>query len=166
MTDEERETRRKRGNWVTQERYFWPRLALAPLGADAIAVWHYMAYRANSTYWIFPLRLALGEICGALRISETSFKRARDELSEGGYIYHFVCGGRAKGEYILLDTQDGDIYGTLRKIHGTLSERCYSLSGQKEAHREACASLGAPIDFAGHRKTFGRLLQASYEGGL
>lgn len=166
MTSDERESRRKRGNWLVQERYFWSRLALEPLGADAVSVWHYMAWRSNAVFWTFPIRLSLGEICGALRISETSFKRARNELSAGGYLYHFAVGGRAKGEYILLDTQDGEPYGTIRKVVGTLSETCYCLSGLKDAYAEACASLGAPIDHGGRRKIFGRLLQASYEGGL
>lgn len=115
-------------NWIIQAKGFWRKQLTHPVSANSCAVWHYLAHVANEAYWTFPLRLSVNEICGALSLSSTSFKRAREELIKYGYLLHFARPGRKSAEYILLSTTDDQPYGTQKPCEGTATKKTRSLS--------------------------------------
>lgn len=72
------------------------------MSAEAQALWHYLMYRANAAFWQMPLVLQSAEIEGAVKLSESSFKRARKVLEENGYLIVEAQGGRRQSHYYLL----------------------------------------------------------------
>jgi len=91
-----------RGGWIAEIKYFYMRQSLSPLSAEAQALWHYLMYRANAAFWQMPLILQTAEIAGAVKLSESSFKRARKALEEGGYLIVEAQGGRRQSHYYLM----------------------------------------------------------------
>ena len=94
-------------NWILELRGFFQRQINYPLSPHAQAMWQYLMYRANSAWWKFPLVLHLSELSGALNMSITTVKKAREELVSGRYILHeSQRGNRAACYYILSMVSD------------------------------------------------------------
>ena len=91
-----------KGGWITEIKYFYTSQSCRPVSAEAQALWHYLMYRANAAFWQMPLVLQSAEIEGAVKLSESSFKRARKVLEENGYLMVEAQGGRRQSHYYLL----------------------------------------------------------------
>ena len=90
------------GGWLNEIRFFYKRQVMLPLSPHAQALWHYLMWRANNVFWQFPLRLSLAEIAGGTKMSASMVKRARGELTKGGYILHEAFGGNKPAGYWVL----------------------------------------------------------------
>ncbi len=105
------------GGWITEIRYFYIRQTMDPLSAHAQALWHYLMYRANNTFWKFPLVLRATELSGALNMSVSSVKKARAELVNGGYLLHErQTGNRAAQYYLLSNVTPGKLVAPLKPL--------------------------------------------------
>lgn len=93
---------RAQADWITEIRYFYRSQYLRPLSTQAQALWHYLMYRENEAFWQPPIYLHAAEIHGAVGISLSSFKKARRELVEGGYLCHEAAVGNKAAGYSLL----------------------------------------------------------------
>lgn len=72
------------------------------ISANAQAMWHYLMYRANQNWWHYPLCLNVPEIAYAIKISNTSVKKARAELAQKGFIYWESQGGNKAAKYYII----------------------------------------------------------------
>ena len=99
--------------WMTEIRYFYLRQTTCPLSPHAQAMWQYLMYRANAVWWHFPLVLRLGELAGALNMSVSMVKKARQELSDGRYILHERQQGNRAAKYFIVSNCSGEWIGKL-----------------------------------------------------
>ena len=90
------------GGWLNEIRYFYMRQLSVPLSPHGQALWHWLMWRANTVFWQFPLRLSVPEIAGGTKMSESMVKKARAELTAGGYLLHEAFGGNKPAGYWLL----------------------------------------------------------------
>ena len=93
---------KKFSGWIYEIRYFYLQQMMRPLTPKAQAVWHYIMNCANEVYWNFPILLSLPKIAADCHMSESSAKRARQELIDK---YYLVCepqGGSRPSAYTLL----------------------------------------------------------------
>lgn len=79
------------------------------ISANAQAIWHFFMYKANENWWHYPLYLHIPEIAYATKMSPTSVKRARDELTKKGYIRWQSTGGSGAAQYYIL-SRTGNTY--------------------------------------------------------
>jgi len=79
------------------------------LSASAQLMWHYLMYRANENWWHYPLCLNVPEIAFAIKMSIASVKRAREELTQKGFIRWESSGGSRAAKYYIL-SRTGSLY--------------------------------------------------------
>lgn len=75
-----------------------------PVSVKGQALWHYLMFRANEVWWHQPLTLHIKEIAGAINMSETGVKTARQELIEAGLLLHEEQGGSRAPKYYLMSS--------------------------------------------------------------
>ena len=90
------------GGWLNEIRYFYKRQVTVPLSPQGQALWHWLMWRANCVFWQFPLQLSVPEIAGGTKMSESMVKKARAELTAGGYLLHEAFGGNKPAGYWLM----------------------------------------------------------------
>ncbi len=107
------------GGWISEIRYFYVHQSMEPLSAHAQALWHYLMYRANNTFWSFPLVIRVTELSGALNMSVSAVKKARAELVKGGYLLHErQQGNQAARYFILSNIRPGKVVEPLKVLPG------------------------------------------------
>ncbi|MBQ7498573.1 MAG: hypothetical protein IJU00_12215 [Selenomonas sp.] len=89
------------GGWISEIRGFYMLQMKTPVSAGAQALWHYLMYRANAAWWVMPLVLRSDELMGAVKLTRSSFKRAREELVAAGFLLVEPQGGRQPSRYFL-----------------------------------------------------------------
>jgi hypothetical protein len=87
---------------MSEIRGFYALQTMAPVSVSAQALWHYLMYRANGVWWAMPLALRSDEICGALGLGKSAFKRARQELTEHKLLVVEPQGGRRPSLYYVM----------------------------------------------------------------
>lgn len=88
--------------WMSEIRSFYINNPRRPLSISAQALWHYLMYRANELWWHQPITLHMHEITGAIGMSDSNFKRARQELVENHLLLHEIQTGNRTPSYVLL----------------------------------------------------------------
>jgi len=83
-------------NYLKELNAFYDRLEQSALSASAVALWHALMHVNNKTRWKNEFTAAGAVLRFKAGLTESSFKRARTELKENGYIdYQSQTGGRA-----------------------------------------------------------------------
>ena len=90
--------------WMNEIRSFYINRPKRPVSVKGQALWHYLMYRANEVWWRQPLSLHLKEIAGAISMSETAVKSARQELVNAGLLLHEEQGGSRAPHYYLMSS--------------------------------------------------------------
>ncbi len=100
----------KRGNgWIMEIKQFYIAHNSDRISTNAQAFWHYLMYRANENWWHYPLCLNVPEIAFAIKMSIASVKRAREELTQKGFIRWESSGGSRAAKYYIL-SRTGSLY--------------------------------------------------------
>lgn len=120
-------------NYLKEINAFYDRLEQSPLSASAIALWHALMHVNNKTRWKNVFTAVGAVLRFKAGLTESSFKRARTELKENGYInYQSQTGGRpAIYQMISLVAQweQGEVSGY---IHETEKNECEHFYGMQE----------------------------------
>lgn len=73
-------------NYIREMNAFYDSLEYNPLSSSAVALWHALMHMNNKTRWKSEFRVAGMVLRIKSGLNESSFKRARTELKEKGYI--------------------------------------------------------------------------------
>ncbi|WP_085992193.1 hypothetical protein [Oceanobacillus senegalensis] len=73
-------------NYIKEMNAFYDRMELDPLSSSAISLWFAFMHINNKTRWSETFTVAGTVLRMKSGLKETSFKRARTELKEKGYI--------------------------------------------------------------------------------
>ncbi|MBP2075886.1 DnaD domain-containing protein [Oceanobacillus polygoni] len=75
-------------NYLKEINAFYDRLETNPLSGGAVSLWHALMQVNNRARWKKKFTVAVVVLCYKAGLSESSFKRARKELYEKGYIHY------------------------------------------------------------------------------
>ena len=127
--------------WIGEIRSFYINHPRRPLSISSQALWHYLMFRANEVWWHQPITLHMHEIGGAIGMSDTNFKRARQELVENNLLLHETQSGNRAPSYVLLSNiTEGDQVHCGYKIGGLClpdrynGEECTTVNAVGEAN--------------------------------
>ncbi|MBP1971347.1 hypothetical protein J2Z83_003486 [Virgibacillus natechei] len=73
-------------NYIKELNAFHNRLETNPLSASAANLWHVLMHVNNKPGWLKEFTVAVSVLCAKAALTESTFKRARAELDEKGYI--------------------------------------------------------------------------------
>lgn len=73
-------------NYIKEINAFYVEIETNPLSANAGMLWHTLLHMNNRTRWIKEFSVAAMVLCYKSGLSNSSFKRARTELTKKGYI--------------------------------------------------------------------------------
>jgi len=123
-------------NYIREMNAFYDSLEYNPLSSSAIALWHALMHMNNKTRWKSEFRVAGMVLRIKSGLNESSFKRARTELKEKGYIAYEPKGGNQAPIYRMIslienrdDAQQVDSVGNGADENSTEME----LAGEREA---------------------------------
>lgn len=88
-------------NYIKQINSFYDRLETNPLSTNAIALWYALMATANKAGWIDKFAVALSVLEVKSGLQRRSIERARNELSQKGYITWHKRGGVQSAVYSL-----------------------------------------------------------------
>ncbi|WP_249872443.1 DnaD domain protein [Oceanobacillus saliphilus] len=89
-------------NYIKQVNAFYIHLETNPLSASAANLWHVLMHVNNRTGWRQEFTVAMSVLCCKANLTESTFKRARKELQEKGYIHVKSQGGNRAASYHIV----------------------------------------------------------------
>ncbi len=101
----------KASGWVMEIVQFYIAHNSDRISVSAQAMWHYLMYKANENWWHYPLCLNIPEIAYATKMSISTVKRCRDELTQKGYIRWVSKGGSKAAQYYILSRTGSNYAG-------------------------------------------------------
>ncbi|MFC4022324.1 DnaD domain-containing protein [Oceanobacillus longus] len=89
-------------NYIKQVNAFYTHLETNPLSAAAANLWHVLMHVNNRAGWKEEFTVSMSVLCCKANLSESTFKRARTELREKGYICVKSRGGNQAAAYQIV----------------------------------------------------------------
>ncbi|WP_226036135.1 DnaD domain-containing protein [Aquibacillus saliphilus] len=86
-------------NYIKEMNSFYYQIELNPLSSSAVALWHTLMHINNKTGWKQQFTVAASVLRIKAGLKESSFKRAREELTEKGYLSYQSRGGNLAAVY-------------------------------------------------------------------
>lgn len=93
-------------NYIKQMKAFREHRKLNPLSANAVALYLILFEENNEQQFPENFRLNHSYIKDEIGLCDREYRRARDELVQGGYILYIKSGKRAYGVYAIIDLCD------------------------------------------------------------
>ncbi|MRG86030.1 helix-turn-helix domain-containing protein [Salinibacillus xinjiangensis] len=85
-------------NYIKEIKAFYTQIQTNPISHNANSLWHALMHVNNLTGWKPQFTVAQSVLQSNSGLSKTSFKRARNELVEKGYIHYRTRGGNRAPE--------------------------------------------------------------------
>lgn len=73
-------------NYIQEINAFYARVETNPVSGSAANLWHTLMHVNNRAHWVKEFTVAASVLCGKSGLAPSTFKRARTELKEKGYI--------------------------------------------------------------------------------
>src|SRR5690625_4018750 len=73
-------------NYIQEINAFYARVETKPLSGSAVCLWQTLMHVNNRAHWVDEFTVAASVLCGKSGLASSTFKRARTELKEKGYI--------------------------------------------------------------------------------
>lgn len=89
-------------NYLAELKAFYDRLEINPLPSPAIALWHALMSIANKTGWQQEFTVAMSILVLKSGLSESAVKRARNRLSQDGFITWKSRSGNQSAVYSII----------------------------------------------------------------
>ena len=89
-------------NYLAELKAFYDRLEINPLPSPAIALWHALMSIANKTGWQQEFTVAMSILVLKSGLSESAVKRARNRLTQDGFIKWKSRSGNQSAIYTLI----------------------------------------------------------------
>lgn len=89
-------------NYLKEINAFYDQLELNPLSSSAIALWHTLMHINNKAAWKEQFTVAVSVLCMKSGLREGTFKKARNELKQKGYIEFYSRRGNQSAIYKIV----------------------------------------------------------------
>ncbi|MBP1971758.1 DnaD/phage-associated family protein [Virgibacillus natechei] len=100
-------------NYIKELNAFHNQQETNPLSASAANLWHVLMHVNNRAGWLKEFTVAVSLLCAKSALTESTFKRARAELQDKGYIHFHSRGGNKAACYELISLlSDGQTSGS------------------------------------------------------
>lgn len=117
-------------NYIKQVNHFYKLIQNNPLSANAQCLYNYLLNKDSELGWLEEFTVSNLIICGVTNLSRQALDRARNELSQKGYISYKKGRSNQAGKYLIVDfvtqddtqdvtqsdTQGGHTVSTLNKL--------------------------------------------------
>ncbi len=126
-------------NYIKEINAFYKKLEQTPLSGSAISLWHALMSVNNQCDWKEEFTVASWVVRAKAGLSEGTFKRARNELKEHGYLIHRPRGSRLSAAYQMVSLQatlDHNVY-----------DKTSTLVKQKKKQKQIVVAEGGPHSF-------------------
>ena len=96
-------------NYIKEINAFYDTIERNPLSASAVTLWHALMHINNKAYWCLSFTVAASVLKFKTGLTDSSFKRARKELSQKGFItYQSRPGNQAPIYHMISLTHETD----------------------------------------------------------
>ncbi|WP_407267722.1 DnaD domain-containing protein [Radiobacillus sp. PE A8.2] len=131
-------------NYIKEINAFYHQIEINPLSLPASNLWHALMHMNNKTCWQETFTVAQSVLCYKANLTESTFKRARTELVEKGYITFESQRGRQApiyqmtSLYAMMDhsADDNSDYNMDDKVNRNLDHKPDPLIKQKDIEKE------------------------------
>lgn len=89
-------------NYLKEINAFYDQLEINPLSSSAIALWHTLMHINNKAAWKEQFTVAVSVLCMKSGLREGTFKKARNELKQKGYIDFISRRGNQSAIYKII----------------------------------------------------------------
>lgn len=105
-------------NYIKEINAFYDHMEWNPVSPSAVNLWHALMHINNKAMWKETFTVAGNVLLIKSRLSESSFKRARNELQSKGYI-HYIPGksGQAPTYKMISLCKDRSYHTSPTSIH-------------------------------------------------
>ncbi|MFD0954028.1 DnaD domain protein [Virgibacillus natechei] len=94
-------------NYIKELNAFHNQQETNPLSASAANLWHVLMHVNNRAGWMKEFTVAVSLLCAKSALTESTFKRARAELQDKGYIRFDSQGGNKAARYEIISLLSG-----------------------------------------------------------
>ncbi|MFD2924782.1 DnaD domain-containing protein [Halobacillus naozhouensis] len=101
-------------NYLKEINAFYNQLEVNPLSGSANSLWHALLHINNKAGWKKEFTVAASVLCSKAGLSDGTFKRARNELKQKGYIIHKARGSNLSAVYEMISVQTIMDYSAFR----------------------------------------------------
>lgn len=108
-------------NYIQEINAFYARVETNPLSGSAVCLWHTLMHVNNRAHWVEEFTVAASVLCSKSGLASSTFKRARTELKEKGYIKVTSRGTRAP-IYQMVSMCDGAMEQDVGRSNQELSQ--------------------------------------------
>ncbi|WP_079528057.1 hypothetical protein [Halobacillus hunanensis] len=92
-------------NYVKEIQAFYEQVELKPISASAASLWHAMLYFHHKSGARKQFKVGAPVLCIKSGLGESTFKKARRELREKGYIIHIAGAPKEIPTYQMISLQ-------------------------------------------------------------
>ncbi|WP_373893765.1 DnaD domain-containing protein [Virgibacillus sp. CBA3643] len=109
-------------NYIKELNAFHNQQETNPLSAIAANLWHVLMHVNNRTGWLETFTVAVSVLCVKASLTESTFKRARAELRDKGYIRFYSRGDQAARYEMIALILDGEASGFRGHVDDKVSD--------------------------------------------
>ncbi len=102
-------------NYLKEINAFYNQLEVNPLSGAANSLWHALLHINNKAGWKKEFTVAASVLSSKAGLSDGTFKRARNELKQKGYIIHKARGSNLSAVYQMISVQTIMDYSNFHK---------------------------------------------------
>lgn len=92
-------------NYIRQINAFYNQIEINPLSSSASILWHTLMHINNKARWVEKFSVAVSVLRVKSGLTESTFKRAREELKKRGYIHFQSQGGNRAAMYQIVNLE-------------------------------------------------------------
>src|SRR5699024_10568670 len=155
-------------NYIQEINAFYTRKQTNPLSGSAATLWHALMHVNNRAHSVKEFSVSASVLCSKSGLPLSTFKRARAELCEKGYILHQSRGTKAPVYQMvsLVDHQSGEFLDGDVLVEEGRAEREGPESGrEREASRREVDKAAEEDEDLKARKEFDLMIENYMNGG-
>ena len=96
-------------NYITEINVFYQRQETNPLSSHAANLWHTLMHINNRAGWIKKFTVSVSVLCSKSNLTNSTFKLARIELRDKGYIRYESRSGNQAAIYQILSAEESNM---------------------------------------------------------
>lgn len=145
-------------NYIKQINAFYQRQETNQLSSGAANLWHTLMHINNRAGWVKAFTVAATVLCSKANLADSTFKRARMELRDKGYIHYESRGGNRAARYQMVSLEQSKENGKMDHNRGlrveerakkknSLDDNPVPLFKQNETKQKDTTAAAGAMDF-------------------
>ncbi|WP_343816506.1 DnaD domain protein, partial [Virgibacillus siamensis] len=138
-------------NYIKEMNAFYDQIIFNPLSGSAVAVWHTLMHFSNKSGWRETFSVPATFIETKSGVKSSSFKRARNELQDKGYIDVIPGNGNQAATYRMISQVRVDMYSGQGLSAGQVADEAIVRPEQGVVAVDVETGLEQPVLSSGNR---------------